>query len=254
MYTNFPTKKNKEVDPLQSIVNKYNITLNEIDNVNPSTERALVDEFFDIKKQAADVYNSMRNSGGVLQTPGNTITYMPQPQPVYSSPIFVSDMYNGFNGPPSKQMSRSDGGSDYAVRNEIAPNPLAQQQFFQRMQNRNNPNMSANSNAPMFAKRCINSSFTDSQQFRDNSDVIMMQADNGSYVPINNAAVYDRSGGQSCASSYPNQMNEVISWQNAPVLKSVTKQEYQQNIAREMARQNQVRENQWKPVSSKYMD
>jgi hypothetical protein len=250
MYTNFPTKKNKEDNPLQMIVNKYNTTLNEIDrDVNPSTERALVDEFFDIKKQAADVYNSMRNSGGILETPGNTITYMHQPQPVYSSPIFVSDMYNGFNGPAPKKMIS---GVDYAVRNEIGPSPLAQQQLFQRMQSRNNPNV----NAPMFAKRCINSTFTDSQQFRDNSDVIMMQADNGSYVPINNSAVYDRSGGQTCTSSYSNQspMNGELSWQNTPVLKSVTKQEYQQNIAREIARQNQVRENQWKPVSSKYMD
>lgn len=251
MYNNFPTKTNKEVNPLQSIVNKYNITLNEIDrDINPSMERALVDEFFDIKKQAADMYNSMRNSGGVLETPGNTITYMNQPQPVYSSPIFVSDMYNGFNGPqPPKKMTY---GTDYAVRNEIGPNPLAQQQLFQRMQSRNNPNV----NAPMFAKRCINSSFTDSQQFRDNSDVIMMQADNGSYVPINNASVYDRSAIQTCASSYTNQnpRNEELTWQNTPVLKSVTKQEYQQNIAREVARQNQVRENQWKPVSSKYMD
>lgn len=251
MYNNFPTKKNKEINPLQSLVNQYNITLNEIDrDVNPSTERALVDEFFDIKKQAADMYNSMRNSGGVLETPGNTITYMPQPQPVYSSPIFVSDMYNGFNGPPVKKMMT---GVDYAVRNEIGPNPLAQQQLFQRMQNRNNPNV----NSVMFPKRCINSSFTDAQQFRDNSDVIMMQADNGSYVPINNASVYDRSGSPTCASSYTNQnpMNsEELTWQNTPVLKSVTKQEYQQNIAREIARQNQVRENQWKPVSSKYMD
>lgn len=275
MYTNFPSTKSQEKNPLQSIVEKYNTTLNEIENdTNPSTERALVDNFFDIKKQVADIYNSMRNNGPPLMTPGNTITPYVSPQALTASksvgPIFLSDTYNGLNGPNDKSL-RSLNGNDYAVRTEIVPNPLAQQQQFQRMQQRNNPNI----NASMFPKRCINSSFSNNvnqNQFRSGLDIVMMQADNGSLVPINNANVYDRSAAQSCKPAFDHNyfQDQEYTQQNIPLLKSVTKQEYQQNLAKEMSRQNEVRDITlnpwsnnplnnpanpiWKPVSSKYMD
>lgn len=277
MYNNFPTIKSPEKNPLQSIVEKYNTTLNEIESDrNPSVDRALVDNFFDIKKQVSDIYNSMRNNSPPLMTPGNTITPYIPPQALAAArntvgPIFLSDMYNGYNGPNDKSL-RTLTGNDYAVRNEIEPNPLAQQQQFQRMQQRNNPNV----NAPMFAKRCINSSFSNAlnqDQFRSDADVIMMQADNGSLVPINNANVYDRSGIPKCnqrAYDFANYQNEEYTQANMPVLKSVTKQQYQQNLAQEFARQNEVRDVTlnpwannslnnpanpiWKPVSSKYVD
>ena len=280
MYTNFPTTKSSEKAPLQSIVEKYNTTLNEIENDNnPTTERALVDNFFDIKKQVADIYNSMRNNSPPLMTPGNTITPYVPPQALAAAarntvgPIFLSDMYNGYNGPNDTSL-RTLTGNDYAVRNEIVPNPLAQQQQFQRMQQRNNPNFAPQQGA-MFAKRCINSSFindVNQSQFRSDSDVIMMQADNGSLVPINNANVYDRAATQMCKPAYDHNyfQNEVYTPENMPVLKSVTKQQYQQNLAQEMARQNEVRDLTlnpwsnnplnnpanpiWKPVSSKYVD
>jgi len=273
MYNNFPTIKTPEKNLLQSIVEKYNTTLNEIESdKNPSVDRALVDNFFDIKKQVSDIYNSMRNNSPPLMTPGNTITPYIPPQALAAArntvgPIFLSDMYNGYNGPNDKSL-RTLTGNDYAVRNEIEPNPLAQQQQFQRMQQRNNPNV----NAPMFAKRCINSSFSNAlnqEQFRSDADVVMMQADNGSIVPINNANVYDRSGMPKCnqrAYDFANFQNEEYTQANMPVLKSVTKQQYQQNLAQEMARQNQARDVSfynplnnpanpiWKPVSSKYVD
>lgn len=276
MYTNFPSTKSPEKNPLQSIVEKYNTTLNEIESDNnPSVDRALVNNFFDIKKQVADIYNSMRNNGPPLMAPGNASPPYIPPQALAaaaktSGPIFLSDMYNGYNGPNDKSL-RTLTGNDYAVRNEIEPNPLAQQQQFQRMQQRNNPNVMA----PMFAKRCINSSFSNDinqNQFRSDADVVMMQADNGSLIPVNNANVYDRAATQICKPTFDQNFfqNEEYTQQNMPVLKSVTKQQYQQNLAREFARQNEVRDITlnpwsnnplnnpanpiWKPVSSKYVD
>lgn len=276
MYNNFPSTKSPtkspEKNPLQSIVQKYNTTLNEIESED-TVDRALVDEFFDIKKQVADIYNSMRNNGPPLMTPGNTMTPYVPPQALAASnrssvgPIFLSDMYNGYNGPNDNKSQRALVGNDYAVRNEIESNQFAQQQQFQRMQQRNNPNV----NAPMFAKRCINSSFNNAlnqNQFRSDADVVMMQADNGSLVPINNANVYDRSGLPRCNQAFDQNyiQNEEYNQQNMPMLKSVTKQQYQQNLAKEMARQNEVRDVTlnpwnnistnpiWKPVSNKYVD
>lgn len=277
MYSNFPSIKEKK-NPLQNILSKYNSTINEIEQ-DSGSDRALVDNFFEIKKQVANIYNSMRDNSPPLASPGNTITpYVPNnvnygnTQPKTMGPIFLSDMYNGFNG-PNDTSNRSMSGNDYAVRNEIIPNPLAQQQQFQRMQQRNNPNLQHSGKGTMFAKRCINSSFSNAlnqNQFRSDSDVVMMQADNGSLVPINNAYVYDRAATQGCKPAFDAQMmrNEEYTQQDFPILKSVTKQQYQQNIAQEMARQNQVREQNpwsnnplnnpanpiWKPVQSKYMD
>jgi hypothetical protein len=276
MYTNFPLTKSPEKS-LQSIVEKYNTTLNKIENDNsPADERALVDNFFDIKKQVADIYNSMRNNGPVLPTPGNTITPYIPPQALAAqhkkgNSIFVSDMYNGYNGPDSMATARSSGG-DYVVRNEILPNPLAQQQQFQRMQQRGNPVLQGQ--GAMFAQRCINSSFSNNVnqgQFRNDSNVVMMQTDAGSLVPINNAHIYDRAATESCKPAFDQKyfQNEQYTQQNMGMLKSVTKQEYQQNLAHEMARQNEVRAASnpwsnnslnnpanpiWKPVSSKYVD
>lgn len=282
MYSNFPTIKEKP-NPLQNMVEKYNKTLNEIENNGNNSnnmDRALVENFFDIKKQVANIYNGMRNNSLPLGSPDNTKTphspHTPnqsRPPPPSSNPgsIFLSDMYNGYNG-PNDTSNRSLSGNDYAVRNTIVPNPLAQQQQFQRMQ-RQQQQQNAN---PMFAKRCINSSFSNAlnqSQFRDNSDVIMMQTDNGNMVPINNANVYDRSAAQQCKPAFDHNMmgiDEQPTWQSMPILTTVTKQQYQQNVDQEMARQNQVREMApnpwsnnplnnpanpvWKPVQNKYMD
>lgn len=293
MYANFPNINStisersisKNPNPMNTLVNKYNDSLQNIEqlemnrSVDPMFNQQYVqsvDQFFNVKKQVSDMYNNMRTplpqiatapDYRMLQAP---ISPIPQRKPTNFQPpptIFLNDLYTGLNGNVQ---------TDKGVRNIIEENPYQNYQL-QEQQNYANTRKQQTQNSPgLFLKKCVNSSFSNKlnqSQFRSDSDVVLMQTDNGSVVPIDNAdAIAPNS--MKCGTYNPNSISMGYSFDplSAPVLASISKNQYMNNLAAEFNRQNSVRNQHlketnrmnrplnnpnnpiWKPLDSKYLN
>lgn len=296
-------------NPFKRIQEEYDNSLNQIaqSEISDNRERYLnnINNFMDIKREAANLYNQMRNDSIPLNIPqlqnqtkplANVpvvqppplqpqqsfipahqfvppqynvaypqfynpklyeptepkIQYLPTPTPKPS--IFINDIFTGV-GDPSLE----------SVRNVVEITPLQQQQQQQELQQR-----AAAMRAAKKPGKCFNSSFSNminQAQFLNGDGVVSMQADNGQVYQFNNG---NRANAPIC--SIPNIMGDNMgkwSVQNAPVLGTVTKEQYQQNLAVEFKQQQEARNNfmnyfnsplnnpnnpVWKPVDSKYLN
>lgn len=273
-------------NPFKRIQEEYDNTLQEIKNAEISNnERSYVnnvDKFMKIKKEASNLYNQMRDDSIPLDIPqlkNSQQSYMqfipPQynnayPQmytqnnaylqqssnfektkPIPQTSIFINDLYTGvgdsnlnsvFNVIDNKNDSANMAGRTYL---QAPKKPI-----------------------------CINSSFSNNvnqSQFLQGNDVVSMQADNGNIYQFNNG----NKGGNAppmCAS--PHLFNQHLDqkWlpQNAPMLGTITKEQYQQKVSTEYYKQQQARQNNymnysnsplnnpnnpvWKPIDSKYLN
>ena len=272
------------MNPFKRIQEEYDNSLKEIKNSETSNnERGYinsVDNFMQVKKEASNLYNQMRNDSIPLNIPQlkpppqqyvhqfappqynmaypqlyNQDAYVQnsiptiQPPPIRPS-IFINDIFTGVG----------DSNMNSAINVIDVPN---QQQQFQP-QNRSAPSRSPG--------KCINSSFSNKlnqAQFRSGDDVVSMQADNGNVYQFNNG---NRSNAPICASPqiFDQSVDPKWSPQNAPSLGTSTKEQYQQNLAAEFYKQEQARKNNfmnyfnspmnnpnnpvWKPMDSKYLN
>lgn len=293
-------------NPFKRIQEEYDNSLNQIaqsENSN-NQERYLnnINNFMDIKREAANLHNQMRNDSIPLDIPqlrnlniplANVPVVQPpplRPEPFIPAPQFVPPQYNvaypQFYNPklyeptepkiqyiPTPTEKPSIFVNDIftgvgdpslnSVRNVIEITPeqqAAQQAALQRAAYR----------APKKPGKCFNSSFSNSvnqAQFLNGDGVVSMQADNGQVYQFNNG---NRANAPIC--SIPNIFGDNMgkwSVQNAPVLGTVTKEQYQQNIATEFKQQQEARNNfmnyfnsplnnpnnpVWKPMDSKYLN
>jgi hypothetical protein len=131
-------------------------------------------------------------------------------------------------------------------------------------------------------KKCTNSSFSNrlnQAQFRSGSEVVAMQADNGNVYHFDNG---NRAGAPLCATAASLNMHQDIPWtpQNLPVLTTMNKDAYVNNVLAQRQQQQECKQNQafrranftnylnnkasgplnnpnnpiWKPLDSKYLN
>lgn len=293
MYANFPdinqtTSYNNSsysnTNPINTLVTKYNDSLQNIEqlemnrSVDPMFNQQFaqsVDEFFNVKKQISNVYNNMRAPlfPQYTQSPSERSlqcdTRQQQQRAMQQQPpttIFLNDLFTGQNGGFN---------TDKGVRNIIEENPYQQAQL-QQQQNYANSRKFQQNSPDLFLKKCVNSSFDNrlnQPQFNSNSDVVFMQTDNGSVVPIDNADMLSPNA-MKCGTYSPNNISNGYSFNplSAPVLASISKNQYMNNLAAEFNRQNSVRNTSlneknwvnsplnnpnnpiWKPMDSKYLN
>lgn len=204
------------------------------DPMNRSLEQDFVksvDNFIKVKLDAAHLSNSMINPSEPLNIPqlqeycqNNNMFNMAYPnitpqksvrKPAES--IFVNDMFVGDSAGP--MMNVLDMSSNY--RSLAQKNPCGNR----------SQNMPVNQNINRNGG-CVNSSFSNrvnQEQFRSGSNVVAMMADNGKVYHFDNG---NRAGAPLCAS--PNNFNQHddMPWtpQNAPVLTTMTKEQYVNNL------------------------
>lgn len=294
-------------NPFKRIQEEYDNSLNQIaqsENSN-NQERYLnnINNFMDIKREAANLYNQMRNDSIPLDIPqlqnqnGGPLSNVPvlnppplRPEPFIPAPQFVPPQYNvaypQFYNPklyepvepkvqyvptPTEKptifvndiFTGVGDPSMNSVRNVVEISPEQQKQQQQEMQR-------AAQRAIKKPGKCFNSSFSNminQAQFLNGDGVVSMQADNGNVYQFNNG---NRANAPICAP--PNIFGDNMgkwSVQNAPTLGTVTKEQYQQNLAVEFKQQQEARNNfmnyfnsplnnpnnpVWKPMDSKYLN
>jgi hypothetical protein len=143
--------------------------------------------------------------------------YLGAPAPQLRAPLFVGDLFTGDNN---------------LTRNVISlPRMSASEYIAQRYPE----------HGVSFPPPCLNSSFSNAlnqNQYNSKADVVLMQTDSGGVVPIDNAMNIENT----CKRNYMPQMpQDMWSVANAPVLTSVSKQNYMQNLANEHNRQSIAR-------------
>lgn len=275
-------------NPFQFLQKEYDTTLQnikqaEIADINNPTNRSLeenyisnVNNFYKVKKEVSQLSNSMINNALPLDIPqlqshceNNKMYNMAYPNlqqdlrplnppPEQKPSLFVNDLFTGSQGGPV--MNVLDMSNNYR---SLAEGNRAVTKGSTR-------------------KKCINSSFSNKlnqAQFRSGSEVVAMQADNGNVYHFDNG---NRAGAPLCATAASLNMHQDVPWtpQNLPVLTTMNKDAYVNNVMAQRQQQQECRQNQamqranftsylnnkasgalnnpnnpiWKPLDSKYLN
>lgn len=279
-------------NPFQYLQKEYDTTLQnikqaEIDEINNPTNRSLeqnylsnVNNFYKVKKEVAQLSNSMINNALPLDIPqlqnhcqNNKMYNMAYPNlqqdlkplnppPQQKPSLFVNDLFTGSQGGPV--LNVLDMSNNYR---SLAEGTTCDQNRSLRAGNIN---------------KCTNSSFSNKlnqEQFRSGSEVVAMQGDNGKVYHFDNG---NRAGAPLCATAVSLNMHRDIPWtpQNLPVLTTMNKNAYVNNVMAQRQQQQECKQNQafrranytnylnnkaagslnnpnnpiWKPLDSKYLN
>lgn len=283
-------------NPFQYLQKEYDTTLQnikqaEIAEINNPTNRSLeqnyisnVNNFYKVKKEVSQLTNSMINNALPLDIPQlqehckDTKMYNMaypnlrqdlkplNPPPQQKPSLFVNDIFTGSQSGPV--MNVLDMSNNYRS--------LAQGTSCDK--NRNERALASGATR----KKCINSSFSNrlnQAQFRSGSDVVAMQADNGNVYHFDNG---NRAGAPLCSTAVSLNSHRDIDWtpQNLPVLTTMNKDVYVNNLMAQRQQQQECKQNQanqranytnylnsrasgslnnpnnpiWKPLDSKYLN
>lgn len=278
-------------NPFQYLQKEYDTTLQnikqaEIAEINNPTNRSLeqnyisnVNNFYKVKKEVSQLSNSMINNALSLDIPqlqnhceNNKMYNMAYPNlqqdlkplnppPQQKSTLFVNDLFTGSQGGP-------------------VMNVLDMSNNYRSLAEGTNCERALASGATR--KKCINSSFSNKlnqAQFRSGSEVVAMQSDNGKVYHFDNG---NRAGAPLCATAASLNMHRDVPWtpQNLPVLTTMNKDAYVNNVMAQRQQQQECKQNQafrrlnyanylnnkasgtlnnpnnpiWKPLDSKYLN
>lgn len=268
------------MNPFKRIQEEYDNSLEEIRNSETSNERSYInsiDKFMQVKKEASNLYNQMRNDSIPMnipqlqpQQPQYAHQFAPPqynmayPQ-LYNQDAYVQNSATTFKPiPPRPSIFINDIFTGVGDSNMSSVRNVIDEQARPQNQHGSLPSRSPG--------KCINSSFSNKinqTQFRSGDDVVSMQADNGNVYQFNNG---NQSNAPICASPQIFDQSMEPKWlpQNAPTLGTITKEQYQQSVAAEFYKQEQARKNNfmnyfnspmnnpnnpvWKPMDSKYLN